>query len=125
MTPFAGCALGVSAGARLIAVTNILSTSMLALLAVVAGDGWLNECLTAQKPDPTFPDGLVHDFGKVQRGSQVYHTFRIVNTAKVPLHISSIRVSMGRGTSARSSKNVLQPNEEGTVEVAMDTRQFV
>ena len=40
-----------------------------------------------------FPDGLTHDFGKVQRGTQVYHAFRIVNTSDVPLRILSVRLS--------------------------------
>jgi hypothetical protein len=38
-----------------------------------------------------FPDGLRHDFGKVQRGTQARHTFRVVNTSAVPLRIVSLR----------------------------------
>ena len=75
--------------------------------------------------DKMFPDGLSHDFGKVQQGAQLYHAFRIVNTSKVPLRITSIRVSMNRGTRAWSSKEVLQPNEEGKLEVTMDTRNYL
>ena len=40
-----------------------------------------------------FPDGTVHDFGKVKRGTQCKHSFRIVNTSKVPLEITSLRCS--------------------------------
>jgi hypothetical protein len=46
--------------------------------------------------DPTatmFPDGVKHDFGKVQYGTIVKHTFRIVNTSNVPLRILSLRKS--------------------------------
>jgi hypothetical protein len=38
-----------------------------------------------------FPDGLVHDFGKVLRGTQATHTFRIVNRSNVALQIVSLR----------------------------------
>lgn len=34
-----------------------------------------------------FPDGTHHNFGKVRLGTQVQHTFRIVNTSGVPLEI--------------------------------------
>jgi hypothetical protein len=45
----------------------------------------------ADKTDPMFPDGLVHDFGKVPRGVQARHAFRVVNTSNVPLQIISVR----------------------------------
>jgi hypothetical protein len=38
-----------------------------------------------------FPDGLVHDFGTVRRGTQARHAFRIVNTSAVPLRVVSLR----------------------------------
>lgn len=38
-----------------------------------------------------FPDGLDYDFGKVPRGIQVAHTFRIVNTSAIPLRLISLR----------------------------------
>lgn len=38
-----------------------------------------------------FPDGVAHDFGKVLSGTQAKHTFRVVNTSKVPLRIVSLR----------------------------------
>jgi hypothetical protein len=40
-----------------------------------------------------FPDGLDHDFGKVTRGTQCNIAFRVINTSKVPLRISSLRMS--------------------------------
>jgi hypothetical protein len=43
--------------------------------------------------DPMFPDGLVHDFGKLPRGVQARHAFRVVNTSGVPLQILSLRQS--------------------------------
>ncbi len=38
-----------------------------------------------------FPDGVEHDFGKVQRGTIVKHAFRVVNTSDVPLQIIDVR----------------------------------
>jgi len=72
-----------------------------------------------------FPDGLSHDFGQVQRGTQLRHAFRVVNTTNKPLRISSVRVFMNRALRVRSSKDVLQPNEEGKIELFYDTEQFV
>lgn len=40
-----------------------------------------------------FPDGRCVDFGKVPRGMQVKHAFRIVNTSNVPIQIVSVRHS--------------------------------
>jgi len=39
-------------------------------------------------PLTMFPDGVMHDFGKVQAGTQAKHTFRVVNTTAVPLKVS-------------------------------------
>jgi hypothetical protein len=45
----------------------------------------------AKKANKMFPDGLDYDFGKVTRGTQCKHSFRIVNTTNVPLRIISLR----------------------------------
>jgi hypothetical protein len=44
-------------------------------------------------PDPMFPDGLEHDFGKVARGEVCKHSFRIVNTSSSQLKVISLRIS--------------------------------
>ncbi len=72
-----------------------------------------------------FPDGVSHDFGILQRGTQAYHAFRVVNTSALPLKIVRVRAPMGICTAVRSTKSVLQPNEEGKIEVFVDTRTFV
>jgi hypothetical protein len=43
--------------------------------------------------DDMFPDGRVHDFGKVAQGTICKHAFRIVNTSDVPLRIIGVRTS--------------------------------
>jgi hypothetical protein len=47
----------------------------------------------AENYDRMFPDGVVHNFGKVPRGTQLRHAFRTVNTSDVPLRIASLRIS--------------------------------
>jgi hypothetical protein len=51
------------------------------------------EKLSAETNATLFPDGLVHDFGKVQRGRHVRHVFRVVNLSDVPLRVVSLRCS--------------------------------
>jgi RNA polymerase sigma-70 factor (ECF subfamily) len=80
--------------------------------------------LKKESPENKFPDGRKHDFGKVQRGALLKHTFRIVNTSDVPLQLTSVRVSSGCMTGS-VDKKVLQPNERGIMEITVDTRRFV
>ena len=47
----------------------------------------------AETVDPMFPDGVVHDFGKLKRGTDAKWSFRIVNNSAVPLKIVSVRCS--------------------------------
>ncbi len=61
------------------------------MVALVGGAN--PSAVQAQRPSPMFPDGLEHDFGRVPRGTQCQHTFRIVNTGAVPLRLVSLRFS--------------------------------
>ncbi len=79
----------------------------------------------AEPDEKMFPDGVSHDFGFTARGVQLYHAFRIVNTTDKPLRILSVRVSMNRTLSVSSNKDVLQPNEEGKIELICYTNMFV
>ena len=72
-----------------------------------------------------FPDGVAHDFGAVLQGPKLYHAFRIVNTSDLPLRIVSVAMSSRGLDCARASKDVLQPKEEGLVEVFIHTPSFV
>ena len=71
-----------------------------------------------------FPDGRDYDFGKVPRGALVKFAFRIVNTSDVTLTIADIKVN-GSPQRADMIKRVLQPKEEGKLEVSVDARRFV
>lgn len=66
------------------------------LITILGCTAFSSALATREMPLPParmFPDGLDHDFGKVFRGMQAKHTFRVVNTFKVPLHIISLRAS--------------------------------
>jgi hypothetical protein len=81
----------------------------------------------AKKAAEAPPFGIVHDFGKVQRGTQAEHAFRIVNTSGVPLEITSVKRGggcAGAAVSARVSRRLLQPGEEAQLNVSLDTRRF-
>jgi hypothetical protein len=69
-----------------------------------------------------FPDGITHDFGTIPAGTQLYHRFKMVNIYAVPLEISQ-RVGCAC-VSVTPSTNVLQPKEEGYLDVTMDARRF-
>ena len=75
------------------------------------------------RPAEMCPVGLAHDFGKVQTGTIAKHTFRFVNTSDNPLQVIDLRCTPGPLV-GRSTKNLLQPHEEGEVEISLDTRRF-
>jgi hypothetical protein len=75
----------------------------------------------AAKPAPF---GFVHDFGDVPRGTPCKHSFRIVNTSNVPLRIISFNRAGCSRITGRSTKDVLQPWEEGELEISLDTRLY-
>jgi hypothetical protein len=69
-----------------------------------------------------FKDGTTHDFGSVPRGSQLYHRFKITNIYAVPLEISA-RVGCNCLTATTSAK-ILEPLQDGYIDITMDTRKF-
>src|SRR5260370_14256056 len=71
-----------------------------------------------------FKDGiLVHDFGPVPHGAQLFHRFTITNIYAVRMEITSCVPNCGCVTATRS-KLVLAPREEATIDVQMDARNF-
>lgn len=64
-----------------------------------------------------------HDFGTCPRGAQLKHRFKMKNIYAVPLHITNIRTSCGCMT-ATPNKKILQPQEEGYVDIHMDGTRF-
>lgn len=73
--------------------------------------------------DKLFAGDLLHDFGVVPRGTQLKYSFKMTNLYKVPLEITSVRVSCGCLTVKESTK-VLQPNETALLHMNMDGTRF-
>jgi uncharacterized protein DUF1573 len=69
-------------------------------------------------------DELSKDFGSVPRGPTLQHPFRIKNTTKNTITISGVRVSCNVCSRASLLKSTLEPGEETSVVVTMDTSKF-
>ena len=93
-------------------------------LLAVALLGIASQARAQAKAEGMF-DELTRDFGSVPRGQVVTHPFRIVNNTKQAVHISSVRVSCGRCSSARALQTFLQPGQETAIIATMDTNQFI
>jgi Protein of unknown function (DUF1573) len=97
---------------------------VLALLAVFAAASVSLAQNNQNWAEKMFPDGVVHDFGVVPHGAQLFHRFNITNIYAVRMEITSITPGCGCIT-ATASKRVLEPNEKTTLDVNMDARRFV
>ena len=62
-----------------------------------------------------------HDFGVVKEGQIVDYTFKFKNTGKGVLNIKNVSTSCGCTVALISSKK-LEPGEEGTLRVELDTK---
>jgi hypothetical protein len=71
-----------------------------------------------------FPAGLSKDFGAVSQGTQLLHHFPVVNVHAVPMTIAYLQPSCGCVT-ATAPRRVLRPSESTTIDVCMDTRDFM
>ena len=63
------------------------------------------------------------DFGDCQLGEQLKHRFQMTNVWKLPLEIKDVQVSCGCVTYSLS-KQTLQPEESGYLEISMDSTRF-
>jgi hypothetical protein len=71
-------------------------------------------------PAIDFIDSNVYDFGTVQKGEKIEHTFRFKNTGKSDLIIRKVRASCGC-TATTTGKEILKPGEESSVKTVFDT----
>jgi hypothetical protein len=69
-----------------------------------------------------FKNGLIHDFGSVPRGTQLFFKFKMKNIYAVPLEVNA-RVGCHCVTVTPLSQ-VLQPRQEGYLDVNMDTSKL-
>jgi uncharacterized cupredoxin-like copper-binding protein len=75
---------------------------------------------TSVSPVIFFPE-TQHDFGKVSEGKKVEYTFKVVNKGNSVLTIKDIKTSCGC-TAALLSQEKLEPGQEGTLKVELDTK---
>lgn len=68
-------------------------------------------------------DTYKYDFGKIDRGKAVSHTFKFRNTGRVPLVILDVAVSCGCTTS-RYTKEPVLPGRYGEVTITFDGEGF-
>jgi hypothetical protein len=72
--------------------------------------------------DQFFKGGMTHDFGSVPRGTQLFYKFKMKNIYAVPLAVDA-RVGCHCVTVTPLSQ-VLQPRQEATLDVSMDTSKL-
>jgi Protein of unknown function (DUF1573) len=70
-----------------------------------------------------FGSKITHDFGTVARGAVLKFSFPIKNIYAEPLTVTEVRPSCGCVT-ATPSVQTFQAQQEGTLDIAMDTRKF-
>lgn len=68
-------------------------------------------------------NALEHDFGKVERGTKLTHSFGLTNTTPKEVRIKRVRVSC-QCTTATVANERLGPGESTTIEAVMDTAGF-
>ena len=69
-----------------------------------------------------FPD-RAHNFGNVARGSQVRHSFPVVNRSNSEVHIASWKPKCGC-TDVKVGARVIPPGTQTTIEATIDTTRF-
>jgi hypothetical protein len=78
-------------------VTRIAIATTIVLMGLTGpspvGAGHEDDAVLPRTAATLFPDGFVHDFGKVQRGTLVRFAFRFVNASDVPLRVLSLRTT--------------------------------
>jgi hypothetical protein len=84
--------------------------------------------LSAPAPAATWAEGLfeelARDFGSVPRGPMLTHPYRLTNSTRQTVRITSVRVSCGC-TSATAMQGVLAPGQSTVVMAQMDTTRFI
>src|SRR6266542_2795770 len=84
-------------------------------------------CAAAPTPAASWADQMFQelskDFGSVPRGPTLQHSFPLRNNTGSAVQIANVRVSCSC-TTAYAVKTFLQPGEETTIAVSMDTTRF-
>ncbi|KEO72852.1 DUF1573 domain-containing protein [Anditalea andensis] len=64
---------------------------------------------------------IEHDFGTIEEGKVVEHTFKFINEGQAPLIMSNVAASCGC-TTPDYTKTPVKPGEEGFVKVVFDSK---
>jgi hypothetical protein len=102
----------------------VSSIKIAVLITLVALSAAPPKNKATEKTDKMFPDGLEYDFGTLPRGTKARHAFRIVNTSNLPLRMIKWHPAGCCAMTVRPTTIVLQPNEEGKVEILLETARF-
>jgi hypothetical protein len=86
----------------------------------VSGNVVLSDEMSEKSPVIYFQQ-TKYNFGKVIEGSVVEYTFVFQNVGSSTLNVKDVKTSCGC-TAALVSKNNLEPGEEGTIKVELDTK---
>jgi mono/diheme cytochrome c family protein len=76
--------------------------------------------ISAYSPPVLVPDEVTHDLGTMDSDTVVHHTYHLFNEGGKPLKIHDVEASCGC-TVAKLAKNVVQPGEQTTLSVSLDT----
>ena len=90
------------------------------MMLSITGNVVLANQQTSQTPMIYFPE-TQHDFGKVNEGDKVDYTFSFANKGTSVLTIKDIKTSCGC-TAALVSQDNINPGQEGTLKVELDTK---
>lgn len=74
---------------------------------------------SGNSPKIYFPE-TQHNFGQIKEGATFEHTFRFLNNGKSTLDIQEVKTTCGC-TAALVSSNKIEPGEEGTLKVELNT----
>jgi uncharacterized protein DUF1573 len=99
---------------KAVAALAVLAWSALPVFA--QEEPWANKLFRSK-------GSISHDFGTVPQGTQLKYRFNLKNIYKVPLEITHVGVSCGC-VEIRDYSRIVQPNEEGYVDINMDTRRI-
>ena len=69
----------------------------------------------------SFRDGMIYDYGTIDAGTKVNHTFKFKNTGSEPLIISNCKGSCGC-TVPKCPTEPIAPGEEGEIPVEFDSK---
>lgn len=94
------------------------------LIALALSLSLLTETASAQEWAQKMFSESSHDFGKVARGADVSHRFKVTNLYKETVHISNVRTTCGCSIPKQPEVTTLKSLESTFIEVELNTRKF-